>query len=178
MYTDGGLDHRLTYISTQISLLCLFKKLDLDFLCAARTAPYHSWCNPVERIMSVINLGFQSVGIARAAVDPAIESEIAKCNSLSDLRKISEKRCDIIAGVMDSLSPVKVLLTQIMQRLMLKDKPFQVFTSATPSEIDESTLSYHEKVNKSNIKDYSYINSFIKHYCSCSHYHQVWRFSM
>ena len=82
MYTDGGPDHRLTYISTQISLLCLFKKLDLDFLCAARTAPYHSWHNPVERIMSVINLGLQSVGIARAAVDPAIESEIAKCNSV------------------------------------------------------------------------------------------------
>ena len=56
VYTDGGPDHRLTYISVQISLICLFKKLDLDYLCACRTAPYHSWRNPVERIMSVIIL--------------------------------------------------------------------------------------------------------------------------
>ena len=51
LYTDGGPDHRLTYISVQISLICLFLKLDLDYLCAGRTAPYHSWRNPVERIM-------------------------------------------------------------------------------------------------------------------------------
>ena len=50
LYTDGGPDHRLTYISVQISLICLFLKLDLDYLCAARNAPYHSWRNPVERI--------------------------------------------------------------------------------------------------------------------------------
>ena len=38
LYTDGGPDHRITYVSVQISLVCLLKKLDLDFLCAARTA--------------------------------------------------------------------------------------------------------------------------------------------
>lgn len=29
----------------------------MDYLCAARTAPYHSYRNPVERIMSILNLG-------------------------------------------------------------------------------------------------------------------------
>ena len=57
LYTDGGPDHRLTFISVQISLICLFLKLDLDYLCTARTGPYHSWRNPVERIMSIVNLG-------------------------------------------------------------------------------------------------------------------------
>lgn len=65
LYTDGGPNHRLTYISVQISLICLFLKLDLDYLCAGRTAPYHSWRNPVERIMAVINLGLQCVALAR-----------------------------------------------------------------------------------------------------------------
>ena len=65
LYTDGGSDHRLTYLSVK---LCLFLKLDLDYLCAGRTAPYHSWRNPVERIMSVLNLGLQSVGIARVTM--------------------------------------------------------------------------------------------------------------
>ena len=48
LYSDGGPDHRLTYVSVQASLIALFLKLDLDFLCAARTAPADSWRNPVE----------------------------------------------------------------------------------------------------------------------------------
>jgi len=62
--SDGGSDHRLTYISVQLSLIYLFIKLDLNYLCAGRTAPYHSWRNPVERIMSVLNLGLQCIGLA------------------------------------------------------------------------------------------------------------------
>ena len=64
LYTDGGPDHRLTYVSVQLSLISLFLQLDLDYLCATRTAPFHSWRNPVECIMSVINLGLQCVGLA------------------------------------------------------------------------------------------------------------------
>ena len=66
LYTDGGPDHRLTYISAQIALLALFLQLDLDFFCAVRTPPYNSWKNPAERIMSILNLALQGVGIARA----------------------------------------------------------------------------------------------------------------
>ncbi len=40
-----------SHVSVQLSLICLFLKLDLAYLCAGRTAPYHSWRNPVERIM-------------------------------------------------------------------------------------------------------------------------------
>ena len=64
VYSDGGADHRLTHVSVQLSLICLFLKLDLDYLCAGRTAPYHSWRNPVERIMLVLNLGLQCIGLA------------------------------------------------------------------------------------------------------------------
>ena len=39
LYFDGGPDHRLTYLSVKLSLIALFLKLDLDFLCACRTAP-------------------------------------------------------------------------------------------------------------------------------------------
>ena len=63
IYSDGGPDHRLTYLSVQLSLISIFLGLDLDFLCAARTAPCHSWRNPAERIMSIVNLGLQCVGM-------------------------------------------------------------------------------------------------------------------
>ena len=64
VYTDGGPDHRLTF-SVQLVLVALFLNLNLDLLVVGRTAPNHSWRNPVERIMSVINLGLQCVGMLR-----------------------------------------------------------------------------------------------------------------
>jgi hypothetical protein len=67
IYSDGGPDHRLTYISVQLSLIALFLNLNLDFLVACRTAPNHSWKNPVERgVMSLLNIGLQCVGLMRA----------------------------------------------------------------------------------------------------------------
>ena len=42
LYTDGGPDHRTTFGSVQISLICLFLQGDFDFLASVRTAPYHS----------------------------------------------------------------------------------------------------------------------------------------
>ena len=64
LYSDGGLEHQVTFILIQISLICLLFNMDLDYLCAVRTALYHSGHNPVEPIMSVVNLGLQSVGFA------------------------------------------------------------------------------------------------------------------
>lgn len=53
LYSDGGPDHRITYLTTKIALICLFLRCDLDFIAAVRTAPYQSWRNPVERIMYI-----------------------------------------------------------------------------------------------------------------------------
>ena len=65
LYTDGGPDHRTTYLSVQIALIGLFRRLDSDMLVAACTAPHNSYRNPVERMMSLIDIGLQSVGIMR-----------------------------------------------------------------------------------------------------------------
>ena len=110
LYSDGGPDHRLTYVSVQLSLICLFIKLDLDYLCAGRTAPYHSWRNPVERIMSVLNLGLQCIGLARDQMPDEFEMEVDKCNNLTELRNIASRKSGILSAVQDSLSPVKILL--------------------------------------------------------------------
>ena len=52
LYTDGGPDHQLTYASVKLTLIAVFRKLDLDYLCASRTAPHNSFRNPAERVMS------------------------------------------------------------------------------------------------------------------------------
>ena len=65
IFSDGGPDHRLTHHSVKLALVILFKNLDLDLLIAGRTAPGHSWINPVERIMSTLNLAMQNIALAR-----------------------------------------------------------------------------------------------------------------
>ena len=61
MYSDGNPDHRSTYMLVQLSLIVLFINLDLAML-TCRTAPINSRNNPVERIMSIVNLGLQCLG--------------------------------------------------------------------------------------------------------------------
>ena len=72
LYSDGGPDHRLAYLSVQLALIALSLKLDLDCLVVCRTAPYHSWKIPVERIMSILNLGLQSVGLMQRESDEKV----------------------------------------------------------------------------------------------------------
>lgn len=136
LYSDSGPDHRLTYVSVQVSLISLFLILDLDFLCAARTAPSHSWRNPVERVMSTLNLGLQCIGLMREEGDPDFESEAAKCNSLASLRDAAERMPNFKSSALDSVAHVKSLLAMLVQRLELKGKKFCSFTAASDNDID------------------------------------------
>lgn len=76
MYSDGGPDHRLTYNSVKLSLISLFLEMDLELLIALRTAPSNSWANPVERIMSIVNIGLQGVGVMRTKVGEKFEKAV------------------------------------------------------------------------------------------------------
>ena len=88
VHSDGGLDHRVTFISVKLALISLFVDLDLDYLCATRTAPYHSFCNPAERIKSIFNLGLQSVGLACTCIemDGVTEAAVHNCNSVAEIQ--------------------------------------------------------------------------------------------
>ena len=90
LYTDGGPEHRLTFVSVQLSLLALFIKLDLDFLCAVRTPPHNSWENPAERIMSILNLALQGVEIVRAKT--SYEDQLQKCSTMKQIRELAKSR--------------------------------------------------------------------------------------
>lgn len=163
IYSDSGPDHRLTYISVQLSLICFFIKLDLDYLCACRTAPYHSWRNPVERIMSILNLGLQCVGLAREQMTEEFEKEAAKASLLSELRAIASKASGFEAAVASSLSPVKSLLNSIFNRLKLHDDYIHTFDSASTDDISDfwttllavdHTLKEENHYTKANFSEY------------------------
>ena len=132
LYPDGGPDHQLTFFSVQLSLIALFLNLDLDLLVVGRTAPNHSWKNPVERIMSIINLGLQCVGMMRSKGSEEFEKAIKTANGVNALRE-----ADWYGNEMkSSLRPAVQLLNSITSRLELHGKPFSVFESADSNEID------------------------------------------
>lgn len=55
-FTKFGIVPSVTLYIRPIIPHLFVPSVDLDYLCACRAAPYNSWRNPVERIMSVVNL--------------------------------------------------------------------------------------------------------------------------
>ena len=84
--------------------------------------------------MATLNLGLQCVGLMREKMDDNFESEASKCKSLKELCEATKRRPGFQDAI-DSVSHVKVLLTQIFERLQLKGKNFTVFNAASPQSI-------------------------------------------
>ena len=69
--------------------------------------------------MSILNLGFQSIGLMRKEADPQVEATISKCNNMKELRRAAEKTPELADAVLDSMSPVKVVISDVVRRLSL-----------------------------------------------------------
>uniref|UniRef100_U9THL9 Uncharacterized protein n=2 Tax=Rhizophagus irregularis TaxID=588596 RepID=U9THL9_RHIID len=136
LYTDGGPDHHCTYTRVQLSYICLFLALDLDYLVAVRTPPQHSWKNPVERIMSILNLGLQSVGLMRAEMNDQSENLMSKCGTMNEIRKIAEENPNLKEDLITSLQVPIHLIRDVFSRQALKGEPFKTFPAASETEIE------------------------------------------
>ena len=95
LYTDGGPEHRTTYLSVKIAMICLQKYLDLDQVLAVRTAPGHSYRNSAEKINCLLNIGLYGIGCMRQhSTDPFFEQSLSRSTGLVDVRKLIEKNSD------------------------------------------------------------------------------------
>ena len=87
---------------------------------------------------SILNLGLQSVGLAREVIsNEEIEGAVGKCNNMSEVQKLAEDNPEVRPAGLDAVELVKLLLTRITERLQLKDKKFSVGTPATPGDLDD-----------------------------------------
>ena len=68
----------LTCASVKLTLITLFRMVDLDYLFAARTATHYFYHNPAERVMSVFNLGLQSIVLLRRELENAVQEKAVK----------------------------------------------------------------------------------------------------
>ena len=72
----------------QLSLISVFVNLDLDMLIAAQTAPGHSWANPVERLMHLLNLAYQNVVNSREFCSADTEKKLKNYTGMADIQKL------------------------------------------------------------------------------------------
>ncbi|POG73099.1 hypothetical protein GLOIN_2v1828214, partial [Rhizophagus irregularis DAOM 181602=DAOM 197198] len=123
------------YLRVQLSLIALFITPDLDLLIAVRTPPGHSWKNPVERIMSILNLGLQCIGLMRAEMDEEFEEIMKYCNSMDDIRNKAEEEPQLKEQLLNSLQPTLELMENLIKRLELKGEQFGTFKAAFDEEM-------------------------------------------
>jgi hypothetical protein len=65
---------------------------DLDTMVVMRSAPTHSWANPMERAMSVLNLGLQGVALARCVeMEKDCEDIFKKCKGMKASRNVADE---------------------------------------------------------------------------------------
>ena len=176
LYTDGGPDHNITFLRTQLSLIAMFFNLNLDFLCAVRTPPHHSWKNPVERIMSILNIALNAVGMMRN--ETVFDNQLKSASNLKDIRKLSDAITGFKDEYMNSMGDAKRLLEELFVKLKLKDHYFKVFQPAPEDAMGEllkNIPAVDEDVVRSDLKKndlnkYPKLSEFLSTHCRCRHY--------
>ena len=78
----------------------------------------------MERVMSLLNMGLQSVGLMRRKMSDKDEAAISACNSLNELRQVASKHPRLKESCIDSIEPVK---HDIFGRIQLKGKNIEAY---------------------------------------------------
>lgn len=136
-YTDGGTDQRNNLESVRCANICLFREMNLDMLIHVRCAPGHSWTNPAERIMSILNIGLQNVSLERKEAGREIEMLLKGCNSMSKIREKCSSNATLREGWTQSVEPLESLVSSRFRRLKLKSEPIQV---VGPCSLDDNDI--------------------------------------
>lgn len=173
LMTDGGPEHRTTFESVKVSLIHLFRQTGVNHLIAMRAAPGQSYVNPVERIMSILNIALQNCALQRSERGKPVEQLIKGCQCLDDIRKKVDKE-----EWMASMTEVKDIVSQRIRRCKLKDERFIVLGPASEEDINSvnETLGQLEleedksKLTQKWMKDKEHYKQFKATHCRERHY--------
>ena len=147
-------------------------------LVAARTAPQNSYRNPVERVMSLLNIGLQAVGVMRQKMPDDFEKVIRGCNSMQEIRTAAARQPGFKEAFGDCVQPAMCLLMEVISRLKLKDEPVQTQSPCTSQEIDDLWQHIQEvdstvlttDTRKEHLKTRTQLQAFMSHCCVQHHY--------
>lgn len=153
LYTDGGPDHRPTYGSVQVALLGVFKRYDLDMLVACRTAPGQSFINPVERIMSLLNLALQGIALERSPMAAEYEDLLKSCSSMAEIRETAAKTPSLQSAYVNSVQPCIDLIVSRFNRLSLKEERVCAMSSCADDDDLDCLFSFAKLIDSDLTRD-------------------------
>ena len=100
--------------------------------------------------------------------------------NIVDLQRVAENKPEAVAALSDSIFLVKILLSDVLCRLELKLKKFQILSSATPAEIenfwtvvlsiDDTIRSAYDTYTKTTVAQSFQLKDFVDHCCRIHHY--------
>ena len=178
--SDGGPDHNTIFIQTQLSVIALFLKHDLDYICCVRTPPNFSTLNPVEKFMCTANLAL--VGLALAREEGPHEDVVKNLTSKDQWRKAATKypHLNIPKLAADGVQNCRNLIEERLSRLSYKGEEIKIGKPATQNDILElkeclqNVLSDQyinfDKVTKSQVLKSSCFKSFYDIHCRETQY--------
>ena len=137
IFTDGGPDHRPTFETVKLSLLCLFMQLDVDMVIALRTAPYNSWMNLAERVMPVLNLALQHCALKREAMSDDNEKKMKNKSSLSAVRNWASEDPEFKIAFSKSMEAVIETVNSRFERMELKGNALKASKGQSDEDIEE-----------------------------------------
>ena len=140
-YTDGGADQRSNLEKVKCANICLFMELNLDLLVHARCAPGHSFVNPAERVMSLLNLALQNCSLKRDRGPDDAEKAFRYAGSMNKMREAAENNQDIKKHWTESIEHAQSFIRNRFLHLKLKDEPLQA-QDPVP-DVDMDTLKRH-----------------------------------
>ena len=142
-YHDGGSGHNVRHMRKKLAMIAYFLKRDLDFLLSVQTPPQHSWKNPVERVMSLLNIAMQGLRLMREECSTC-EGLLNTVSSMESIRGLTTSHPKMKDEVIESTKQAKELLKNSFSQLRLKDEPFSTIEAAS----EEKLLKFAQLLNK------------------------------
>ncbi|CAJ0895890.1 20155_t:CDS:2, partial [Entrophospora sp. SA101] len=144
---------------------------------AVRTAPYYSWANPAERMMSILNLALQGVALKRESMSESSEKYFDKLKNLSDICIGSEKN-SIFKELIESMKKTQDFLNERTSHLSLHDTKFRSSSPALESDIETlfaSILLIEERITINDtasveLKRFQNLKNFMSTHCQIRQY--------
>ena len=170
LVTDGGPEHRTTFESVKLALIHLFKVTGVDMVVAIRMAPGQSFVNPVERIMSILNIGLQNVALERPSSSVETERYLDACPTMDAIRK---KEAQVKGPWLKCMQEVKDNLKARIEKCVLKEVPFKTLPPATEEQVEsvKDTIKLIDgaldpmKLTKADVKGKAKYQDFKQKHC-------------
>lgn len=135
-YTDGGPDHRTSFISVILAAIAIWRKGDFDIFVHARTPAGLSIRNPAERVMSVLNIALYSYCVVRKELSNAEEKLIKPLNSKKKWRQAAANNKNIINLATKTMAETIERLEERFARLQFSKESIKIGTKANTSDIE------------------------------------------